>query len=160
MVSLRTPRPTVCDSQATARTASASVHVDLVHQPGRGHPGELGRGGAVEVERGVGVPLQEGGGDFGVELPFDGTADDVGLVLAGGEDGDLAGLEDRGDAHGERLTGNVLLAEEVGGRVTPGNGVERDEPGAALEPGPRLVEADVARLADAEELKVDAPGGA
>jgi hypothetical protein len=55
---------------------------------------------------------------------------------------------------------DVLLAEEIGRRVAARDGVEGDEPGAALDARPRLVEADVPRLPDAEELEVDPAGRA
>ena len=152
--------PACCDSQTTARTVRSGVHSTAPEQPGRGLAGERRRRRAIEVERGVRVALQEGRGDLVVHLALDGAAHDRGLVLAGGEDEDLARLEDGGDAHGERLAGDVLLAEEVGRGVLPGHQVEGDQPGAALGARAGLVEADVPGPADAEQLEVDAAGGA
>ena len=102
------------------------------------------------------MTLEERGRDLVVYLALDGAAHDRGLVLAGGEDEDLARLEDRGHPHGERFARHVLLTEEVGGRVLPGHQVERHHPGPALGAGAGLVEADVAGAPDAEELEVDA----
>src|SRR5467141_1383648 len=48
-----------------------------------------------DVERRVRMPLQERGGNLEVDLALDGAPDDRCLVLAGGEDGDLAGFHDR-----------------------------------------------------------------
>ena len=152
--------PVWCESQTTARITRSRRPVHRAEQPGRGDAGERRGGGAVEVERGVRVPLEEGGGDLVVHLALDRAAHDLGLVLAGGEDEDLAGLEDRGDAHRDRLARDVLLAEEVGGGVLPGHQVERDKPGAALGARAGLVEADVPGAADAEELEVDPAGRA
>ncbi len=109
----------------------------------------------VHVERRVAVPLQERRGHLDVDLAFDRAADDARLVLASGQDRDLARIHDGGDAHGDRLARHVLLAEEVGGRVASRDRVERHEARPALEAGARLIEADVARLADAQDLEVD-----
>ena len=54
--------------------------------------------------------------------------------------------------------GHVFFAEEVAGRVLPGHRVERDHPRAAVARAARLVEADVPRAADAQNLQVDAAG--
>ena len=159
-MSLRIAFSAWCESHTTARTVSAGVHSTAPSSQGVASRVRAGGGGAIDVERGVGVALQERRGDLVVDLALDRAADDRGLVLAGGENHDLAGLEDRGDAHRDRLAGHVLLAEEVGGGVLPRHQVERDQPGPALGAGARLVEADVARAPDAEELEVDAAGGA
>ena len=53
---------------------------------------------------------------------------------------------------------HVLLAEEAAGGVAARHRVQRDQAGAAVLGGPRLVEADVAGAADAEDLHVDAAG--
>ena len=68
----------------------------------------------------------------------------------------LSRIEDRGDAHRDGFAGNVVLAEEVGGGVLPGHQVESDQPRATVEPRTRLVESDVSRSADAEDLEIDA----
>jgi hypothetical protein len=102
------------------------------------------------------VPLEERRSDLEVDLALDGAPDDRRLVLAGGDDHDLARGEDRRDAHRHRLARHVLLAEEVGGRVEARDVVEVDDARAALDPRARLVEADVPGLADAQQLEVDA----
>jgi hypothetical protein len=80
-------------------------------------------------------------------------------LCPGGENRDLAGLEDGGDPHRDRLARDGRLAEEPARRVTPRDPVEQDTPGATLEPRSGLVETDMPRLADPQELKVDPPGG-
>jgi hypothetical protein len=50
----------------------------------------------------------------------------------------------------------VLLPEVVRGGVAPGDDVELHQSSATLGAGTRLVEADVAGLADAQQLEVDA----
>ena len=101
------------------------------------------------------MALQERRGDLEVDLSFDGAAHDRRLVLAGREDRDLPCVEDRGDAHRDRLLRYVLLAEEVSRRIPPRHAHRGDETRPAVRAGAGLVEADVARLADAEELEVD-----
>jgi hypothetical protein len=117
---------------------------------------QIGRRGAVDVERRGGMPLEERCRDLQVNFALDRAPDDCCLVLSGGEDDDLAGTEDGRDTHRGGFTWNVFLAEEIGGSVPPRDRVERDEPGAAVRTRTRLVEADVSRLADTEQLEVDA----
>ena len=62
------------------------VHSTAPSSQGVAIAGELGGRGAVEVERGVRVALQERRGDLVVDLALDRPADDRRLVLAGGED--------------------------------------------------------------------------
>ena len=104
------------------------------------------------------MTLQKRRRDLDVDLAFDRALDDARLVLAGRDDRDLARVENRRDAHRDRFARNVLLAEEIGRGVAPRDGVERHEPRATLGARAGLVEADVSRLADAENLKVDAAG--
>ena len=80
------------------------------------------------------------------------------LVLAERHQDHAAGVEDRADAHRDRPARHVFFAKEVAGRVDPRDVVERDQARAAFAAGARLVEADVARAADAEELQVDPAG--
>ena len=89
---------------------------------------------------------------------LDGTADDRRLVLAEGQQADLAGGQDRADAHRDRLVGHVLFAEEIAGRVQPRHAVQVDQPRAAVAGGAGLVEADVPGAADAQNLQVDPAG--
>src|SRR5438034_4537529 len=51
-------------------------------------------------------------------------------VLAGGDQGDLPGLEDRRHAHRDRLARHVVLAEEIRRRVPACDRVERHQPRA------------------------------
>src|SRR5207248_2779934 len=62
------------------------------------------------------------------------------------------------DAHGDGAARDVFAAEEIAGGVHAGDAIERDQAGAAVAPGARLVEADVTGAADAEDLKVDPSG--
>ena len=102
------------------------------------------------------MALQERRGDVGGDLALDRTRDDPRLVFAGRQEGDLPGVENRGDAHRDRLARDVLDAEEIGRGVPARQRVERDDarPRRRIRPG--LVEADMPRLADAEQLEIDA----
>ena len=130
----------------------------FVEQPRRGDAREVGTRGAIDVERRLGMALEERRGDLEVDLALDRPLDDARLVLAGGEQRDLARLEDRRDAHRHRFLRDELLAEEIRRGIATRHGVEMHEARAAVRAGARLVEADVARLADAEDLEVDAAG--
>ena len=79
-------------------------------------------------------------------------------MLAKGQKQDLAGFQDRTDAHRNRLGRHVLLAEKIacGGRAR--DRIERTEPRAAVPPAERLVEPDVSILPDAQQQEVDASG--
>ncbi len=129
---------------------------DRAQQPRGGHPGQPGGGSLIQEKRGVGVPLEEGGGDLVVHLALDRAAHDLRLVLPGGEDEDLPCLQDGGHPHGDRLPGDVLLAEKVGGAILSSHQVESDQPGAALDARSRLVESDVPGSPDAQQLQIDA----
>ena len=132
--------------------------LDALENPRRLDAREVGGGGQVEIAGDALVALQERGGNVGRDVAFDRARHDRRLVLAGREQGDLFGIEDRGDARRERFPRHVLHSEEVGGGVLPGERVERDDARARCRVGARLVESDVARLADAEQLEVDAAG--
>jgi hypothetical protein len=131
---------------------------DAAEHPRGLDAGQLGRGREVQVRGGVGVALQEGGGYVLGDLTLHGAGDDGRLVLPSREQGDLAGLEDSRDAHGDRLARHVVLAEEIRGRILAGHGVEEYRAGPRVLGRTRLVEADVAALADPEELEVDPAG--
>ncbi len=127
-------------------------------EPGQANAGEGGGGGAVEEAAGVGVALEEAGGDgFGFGA-FDGAGGDVGFVATPGHDDEAAGLEDGADAHGDGEAGDVCFAEEVGGGVKAGDAVEGDEASDGIAGAAGFVEADVAGAADAEDLEIDAAG--
>jgi hypothetical protein len=105
------------------------------------------------------VFLQEGRGDVVVDLALGGGAHDVGLVLAPGHQDDAAGVHDRADAHRQRVAWRAGVAAEVAGGVAARERVERDQARERVRRAARLVEADVAGAADAEDLEVDAAGG-
>ncbi len=130
--------------------------VDLAQQPRRLPAGQFGGGRDVEMNGGVRMLLQVGRGDRTVDVALHRPTHDRRLVLAGRDQRDLARLEDGRDPHRDRLGGDVLGAEEVGGGGAACDRVERDQPGARPGTRARLVEADVAGLADAEDLVVDA----
>ena len=69
-----------------------------------------------------------------IHFAFDRSPNDVRLMLAGREDEDFPGLEDRLDAHGNRLARNILLPKEVGCRVLAGHQIQGDQSGATLGP--------------------------
>ena len=56
----------------------------------------------------------------------------LGLVLAQGHQHDLAGFEDRAQAHRDGLRRHVLFAEEIAGGVAARDRVERGQPRAAV----------------------------
>ena len=130
--------------------------VDRADHPRPANGRELLGGGRVEQEGRVGMLLQEAGGDGVGHLAFDGLLHDRRLVLAERHDDDLAGFEDRADAHRQRLVRHVLLAEEAAGGVAARHRIERDQARPAVARRARLVEADVPGAADAEDLQVDA----
>src|SRR5688500_4967500 len=110
------------------------------------------------MERRRPMALEERRRDLKVNLALHRAPDDQRLVLAGGEDRNLPRIEDRGHAHRDRLTRHILLAKEIGGSVASRDRVERDEPRAAVSPGARLIESDMPRLSDPEDLEVDSTG--
>ena len=131
------------------------VPLHAAHEPRRLLAREIAGGGAVHVERRVLVELEVGRRDLRVGLLLDGLPHDGRLVLARRHEDDLASVEDRPDAHRDGLAGDVLLLEEVRGGVLARDLVEHDEPRAVLWRGARLVEADVAAAADAEQEEVE-----
>ena len=101
--------------------------------------------------------LQDAGGDLRRDRAEERLLDDVGLALAVGDHQDLAGLHDGLDAHGVGLLGDqvgVAVEEALVGL----NGLlfQVNAVGAQLEGLVRLVEADVAVVADAQQLQVHA----
>ena len=129
--------------------------LDAADEPRGLDAGEFRARGGVEDEGRAGVLLEERCGDGVGDLPLDGPLHDDGLVLAEGQQEDAAGVKDGAHAHGDGPPGHVPLAEEVAGRVHPRHLVERDESRAALARRARLVEADVAGAAHAQDLDVD-----
>src|SRR6187200_3085729 len=76
-------------------------------------------------------------------------------MLAERHDHDVAGLHDGADAHRDCRLRDVLLAEEIAGRVAPRDRIERDLRRTAASRRPRLIESDVSGTADTEDLNVD-----
>ncbi len=101
--------------------------LDLADQPGRLDPRQLGRGRRVQVDRHVGLPLQIGGRDIGIDRALDRTLHDLRLVLTGGHQHDLASLQDRAHAHRDRLHRHVVFSEEIAGGVATRERVEKNE---------------------------------
>jgi hypothetical protein len=129
----------------------------FVEQPRRREPREIGGRGAIDVERRVRMLLQKSRRDLDIDFTLDGTLDDACLMLPGRKDNDLARVENRRDPHRERLTRNVLLAEEIGCGILARHVVEMHLARSTLDARSRLVEADVTRFADAKELQIDPP---
>ena len=125
---------------------------------GRRLPRQRGGRRFVEQNFRVRMFLQEAGGESRRDLAFDRPGDDRRLVLAERQHDELPCGENRADAHRDRLPRHVLFAEEIAGGVEARDAVERDQPRAAVAAGARLVEADVAGAADAEELNIDPAG--
>ena len=128
-------------------------------RPRRLEPRQFRRRGRVKDDAAGGVLLQEAGGHLGDHRAFDGALDDARLVLAEGQQHQLAGRENRAHAHGDGLAGHVPLAEEVAGGVHSSDAVKRDQPRAAVAGRTRLVEAHVPGPADAQDLQVQSAGG-
>ena len=132
--------------------------LDVPQDPGGLDARQLRRGGAVEVGRGVGVTLQEGRGHVLGHFALDRAGHDLRLVLSGRDQRDLAGLENRGDPHRDRLPRHVVLTEELGRGIHAGHRVERRQACAFVGRRARLVEADMPALPDPQHLEVDPPG--
>ena len=117
---------------------------------------ELGGGGLVDDDGGVGVHLECGGGAGGGDGALDHGGDGVGLGVAVGDEEVLVGVHDGSDAHGEGPAGDLVGGGEEAGVVLDGLGGDGDESGSGLEGGAGLVEADVSVASDAEDLELDA----
>ncbi len=115
---------------------------------------------AIDEETRPRMALQEARGQRFRRRALDRLRDHAGLRLAPREERDAARVEDRADAHRDRVPRHVGFAEKITRRVAPGQRVERDEPRARIPAGARLVEADVPRAADAENLQVEPARGA
>ena len=93
-------------------------------------------------------------GDLAAAKPFDGGA----FFVAAGEEDDRLRLQDRADAHGDGVRRDVAVGEERRVRGARRFG-QRDDARARVERRARLVEADVAVAAEAEEGEVESAGG-
>src|SRR5699024_5309256 len=110
---------------------------------------EFGRRRVVEVESHVLVQLQQGSGHGDVRPALHRLFDDVGLGLAKGEQDDAAGLHHGVYAHGDGVRGHLVDGAEEA-LVGLARGVRQlDDVRDGGEGRERLVEADVAVVADA-----------
>jgi hypothetical protein len=80
----------------------------------------------------------------------------LGFIFSCGEEDGFAGVEDGSDSHGDDMEWHRVFAPEEAGVVLAGAGGKGFDARAGGEGGCRLVEANVAVSADAEELEVDA----
>lgn len=103
----------------------------------------------------MGEGLEDGGGDLGGDLAFDGLVDDLGFLLAQGEQEDFFGLDDGVDADTDGLMGDVGDGTEIVLGVLAGYGVQIDQPGGGVKAGAGFVEAYMAVAANAQQLQVD-----
>ncbi len=86
----------------------------LVQQPRCGDSRQIRRGGPIDVERRIRMPLEKRRRHFKVDLTLDRAPYDRSLVLSGGQNEDLARLQNGGDSHRHRLTRHVVFTEEIG----------------------------------------------
>ena len=127
------------------------------HHPRRLLAGEQLRGILVDHHLDILVRLEVRGGNLIRDLALDDPLHDVGLLLAPGHQDDAVGAHDRIDAHRDRHLGRVLQPEESARLDFAGVVGQLHQPRARTGVGPRLVEADLPVLADANDHQVDAP---
>src|SRR5690606_354671 len=94
----------------------------------------------------------------GGRISFQHALEDLRLMLTERHDDNLLRLQDRADAHRDRLERHVLFAAEGARRVDASDGVEDHLPRLARAAASGLIEADVSGTADAQQLQVDAAG--
>ena len=104
------------------------------------------------------MELQDGGGDARGHGAGEGVAHNLSLCGAVGHEKQLAGAHDGADAHGAGVGGNLVDGVEQATVSLAGHLGELDAVSLLLEDVIGLVEADVAVVADAEELDVNAAG--
>ena len=104
-------------------------------------------------EDGVGVEVEEGGGEMGIDLGGEQALELGSFVGTGGEKEDLAGLEDVGEAEGEAVGGGRICVTEHG--VLEGSGGEFGDVGVGRERVGGFVESQVAVDAEPEDAEVD-----
>ena len=117
---------------------------------------QLAQSRTVAHQGDIGVQLEDGGGYLGGDGAGEGLLHDVRLVLAADHQQDLTGHHDGLDAHGHGLTGHLVGGGEETGIGLDGTLGEVHHVGLLLEGVAGLVEADVAVMADAQDLDVDA----
>ncbi len=119
---------------------------------------QICRGRLVENQRGIMMLLQKAGSDgFGWSV-LRGLLDNRSFALAESQHVDAAGIQNGADAHRDGLIRDVLLAEKGVGGVPTSHRVQRNQARMAVSRRPGLIESDMARSADAEDLNVDATG--
>src|SRR3954447_23227694 len=99
--------------------------------------------------------LQEAGGNGGSDFAFYCLCDNRGLMFTECQHDDLPRRQDRTNAHRDRPPWDVLLAEEVAGRVDSCAAIKCDQARAAFLAGARFVKADAPRAPDAQGLNVN-----
>ena len=98
------------------------------------------------------MKLQNGGGNLGGNRAEEGLLHDFGLAFAGGDENDFAGGHDGADTHGEGCGGYFIDGVEEALVGLTGAVGQRNFVGSLREVIARLVEADVAVVADAQQL--------
>lgn len=104
------------------------------------------------------MQLQDGSGAGRLNGPEAHVVHGLGLLLTVGDDEHHVGVHDRLDAHGIGLTGHILdVVEQAAVRFDRALG-KIDAVRALGEAGVGLIEADVAVVADTEELQIRVTG--
>ena len=116
------------------------------------------RGGLVDDDADVRVELQRRGREERRHRTLHGPGDGVRLGLAGGDEDEVAGVEDRADSLGEDVVRHGVDRVEESGVVEAGLRGQRLQPRSRRQRRARLVEPDVPVAADAEQLQVDPAG--
>lgn len=117
---------------------------------------ELGGGGHVDVEFAPWMHLQSTTGVHAGHRALDGLGHGAGLVRPVGQQDDFPAFQDRAHSHGDGVDRHVLDLLEETGIVLDGRPGQGFQPGPRTQGAGRLVEADVAIRADAQDLNVDA----
>src|SRR6266536_1007934 len=110
----------------------------------------------VEDDGRITVQLDGTRGHHAGDRSLDGLGDRLGLSLPARHQHQVPRIEDRPDAHRDRIDGHHLTVLEEPGVVVDRLFGQRLEPRARAERAPRLVERDVAVGADAQDLQIDA----
>ncbi len=116
------------------------------------------RGGLVDDDADVRVELQRRRREERRHRTLHRPGDGVRLGLAGGDEHEVAGVEDRADSLGEDVMGHGIDRVEESGVVEAGLPGQRLQPRSRRQRRARLVEPDVTIAADAEQLQVDPAG--
>ena len=80
----------------------------------------------IEQNFRVRMILQKRGGNRGRHLAFDRTGDNLRLVFAEPQQNQLPCVENRADAHCQRMPRHVLFAKKIAGGVAASDFIERD----------------------------------